>query len=73
MVGRGRYSCSHWSTAAHQGNCGRSKLVVLVDELGRVAGIISFIEGVRPDVERLRALPQLLDDLPPHLLRHYGL
>jgi hypothetical protein len=33
-----------------------SKLVVLVDELGRVVGIIS-VGGVLPDVERLRVLP----------------
>ena len=46
----------------------RSKLVVVVDELHRVEGlVVSVIEGVRADVERLRVLlqlVQLLDDLP---------
>ena len=56
----------------------RSKLVVLVvDELGRIEGIVVvIIEGVRADIERLRMLLQLLqllDDLAPHLLRHCGL
>src|SRR6478672_6385769 len=56
----------------------RSKLVVLVvDELGRIEGIVVvIIEGVRADIERFRVLLQLLqllDDLAPHLLRHRGL
>ena len=45
----------------------RSKLVVLVDELGRIEGlVVSLIEGARADVERLLVLLrliQLLDDL----------
>jgi hypothetical protein len=37
------------------------KLVVLVDELGRIEGlVVGIIEGVRADVERLRMLFQLL-------------
>ena len=49
------------------------EFVVLVDELGRIEGIVvSVIEGVLPDVERLRMLLQLfqlLGDLRPHRLR----
>src|SRR6476659_5047879 len=53
----------------------RSKLVVLVDELGRVEGIISVVEVVRVVGERfwmLLRLIQLLDDRPPQLLWHRG-
>jgi hypothetical protein len=50
----------------------RSKLVV-VDELGRVAGIVVIvIEGVRTDVEHLLVLLRLIqlrDDRPPHRFR----
>ena len=46
-----------------------SELVVYVGELGWVVGVISFVECVRLDVERLRLI-QLLGDLPPHLLWH---
>ncbi len=53
------------------------KTLVVVDELGRVVGVVvRVIEGVRLDVERLRMLLQLLqllDDRRPHLLRHCGL
>jgi len=58
------------------GRCGGSKLVV-IDELGRVEGVIvSVIEAVVLNVEHLRvllSLIQLFDDLAPHLLRHCGL
>jgi len=57
--------------ALGDGSLRRSKLVVLVDELGRVVGVI-VIEGVHADVERLRVLLQLLqllDDRRPHRLR----
>ena len=51
------------------GRCGGQNSSSLVDELGRVEGVVvSVIEGVRPDVERLRMLLQLLqllDDLLP--------
>ena len=51
-------------------------VVVVVDELGRVVGlVVSVIEGVPADAERLLMLLrliQLLDDLAPHLLRHCG-
>ena len=49
------------------------KLVVVVDELGRVVRlVVSVIEAVLPNVERPRVLLhllQLLDDRRPHLLR----
>ena len=38
----------------------RSKLIVLVGELGRVVGVISIVEGVRLDVKRPRMPLQLL-------------
>ena len=53
----------------------RSKLVVLLGELGRVEGIISVVEVVRVVGERfwmLLRLIQLLDDRPPQLLWHRG-
>ena len=46
------------------------KLVVPVDELGRVVRVV--VEGVHADVERIRMLLQLLQllgDLRPHRLR----
>jgi hypothetical protein len=45
--------------ALGDGSLRRSKFVVLVDELGRVVGVV-VIEVVRVDVERLRLLLQLL-------------
>jgi len=42
----------------------RSKLVVLVDEIGRIVGFV-VIEVVRADVERLRMLLQLLAEDTP--------
>jgi hypothetical protein len=54
----------------------RSKLVVIVDELGRVVSVVvSVIEGVRADIDRLWMplnLIQLLGDRAPHFLRHHG-
>ena len=38
----------------------RSKLIVRLGELGRVVRVISVVEAVLPDVERLRVLLQLL-------------
>ena len=48
---------------------------VLLSELHRVEGVISVIEAVLPDVERLwmlLQLLQLLDDRRPHRLRDNG-
>ena len=58
------------------GRCGGQNSSFVVDELGRIEGIVVVIAGVRADVERLLMLLQLvelLDDLAPHLLRDNGI
>ena len=49
--------------ALGDGSLRRSKLVVLVDELGRIVGVV-VSQGVRADVERLRVLRAESDSIP---------